>query len=138
MESIAINFRKAQKVQKALIIYEALVQRYKKSRVLMRHHAVPGLTLYLNYAGFLEAADELEKAEEIGKEGLRHGLECCRGDMAGDILANLSLVYGKRGLPEVEETYLRYGYNLICLYDRKDIMVILQKAYQDKFHRDID
>ena len=135
---IAINFRKAQKVQKALIIYEALVQRYKKSRVLMRHHAVPGLTLYLNYAGFLEAADELEKAEEIGKEGLRHGLECCRGDMAGDILANLSLVYGKRGLPEVEETYLRYGYNLICLYDRKDIMVILQKAYQDKFHRDID
>ena len=135
---MAINFRKAQKVQKALIIYEALVQRYKKSRVLMRHHAVPGLTLYLNYAGFLEAADELEKAEEIGKEGLRHGLECCRGDMAGDILANLSPVYGKRGLPEVEETYLRYGYNLICLYDRKDIMVILQKAYQDKFHRDID
>lgn len=135
---MAINFRKAQKVQKALIIYEALVQRYKKSRVLMRHHAVPGLTLYLNYAGFLEAADELEKAEEIGKEGLRHGLECCRGDMAGDILTNLSLVYGKRGLPEVEETYLRYGYNLICLYDRKDIMVILQKAYQDKFHRDID
>ena len=135
---MAINLRKAQKVEEALRIYEALVQRYQKSRVLMRHHAVPGLTLYLNYAGFLEAADELEKAEEIGKEGLRHGLECCRGDMAGDKLANLSLVYGKRGLPEVEETYLRYGYNLICLYDRKDIMVILQKAYQDKFHRDID
>lgn len=135
---IAINFRKAQKVQKALIIYEALVQRYKKSRVLMRHHAVPGLTLYLNYAGFLEAADELEKAEEIGKEGLRHGLECCRGDMAGDILANLSLVYGKQGLPDVEEMYLRYGYHLLCLFARDKVTAILQKAYWDKFYRNIN
>ena len=135
---IAINFRKAQKVQKALIIYEALVQRYKKSRVLMRHHAVPGLTLYLNYAGFLEAADELEKAEEIGKEGLRHGLECCRGDMAGDILANLSLVYGKRGLPEVEETYLRYGYSIVKLYGREEVTNILQKAYKKKYQKDPD
>jgi len=135
---MAINLRKAQKVEEALRIYEALVQRYQKSRVLMRHHAVPGLTLYLNYAGFLEAADELEKAEEFGKEGLRHCLECCRGDMAGDILANLSLVYGKRGLPEVEEIYLRYGYSLVKLYGREEVTNILQKAYLDKFHKKID
>lgn len=134
---MAINFRKDGKVKEAIAIYEALMQSYQKSKVLMQHHAVPGLTLYLNYAGFLEVADDLEKAKEVGREGLRHGLECCRGDMAGDILANLSLVYGKQGLPDVEESYLRYGYYLTCLYDRKDIMMILQSAYRDKFHKDI-
>ena len=134
---MAINFRKDGKVKEAIAIYEALMQSYQKSKVLMQHHAVPGLTLYLNYAGFLEVADDLEKAKEVGREGLRHGLECCRGDIAGDILANLSLVYGKQGLPDVEESYLRYGYYLTCLYDRKDIMMILQSAYRDKFHKDI-
>ncbi|MDE7272166.1 MAG: helix-turn-helix domain-containing protein [Lachnospiraceae bacterium] len=134
---MAINLRKAGKVKEALGIYEDLMQSYKKSRVLMRYHAVPGLTLYINYVGFLEVHNELKKAEVVGKEGLLHSLECCRGDMAGDLLANLSLVYGKQGLPDVEETYLRYGYYLICLYHRKDIMDILHKAYQDKFHKDI-
>ncbi len=135
---IAINLREDGKVKEALGIYDALMQCYKKSRVLMQHHAVPGLSLYINYAGFLEVDNELEKAKEIGAEGLRHGLECCRGDFAGDILANLSLVYGKQGLADVEETYLRYGYYLLCLYDRKNITMKLQSAYQDKFHKEID
>ena len=135
---MAINFRKDGKVKEAIAIYEALMQSYQKSKVLMQHHAVPGLTLYLNYAGFLEVADDLEKAKEVGREGLRHGLECCRGDMAGDILANLSLVYGKQGLPDVEEMYLRYGYHLLCLFARDKVTAILQKAYWDKFYRNIN
>ncbi len=135
---MAINLRKDGKVKEALDIYETLLQRYQKSRVLMRHHAVPGMTLYLNYAGFLEANNELEKAKEIGRKALCHGLECGRGDMAGDILANLSLVYSKQGLPDVEEMYLRYGYDLLCMYNRKEASTILRKVYQDKFHRAIN
>ena len=65
-------------------------------------------------------------------------MECCRGDLAGDILANLSLVYGKQGLPAVEETYFRYGYYLVSLYDRKNEASKLQKAYENKFHKLID
>ena len=132
---IAINLRKDEKIEEALYIYKKLAKCYKKSKVDMRFHAVPGMSLYVNYAGFLEVYNELEKAEEIGKEGLYHCLECCRGDIVGDILANLSLIYGKRGLPEIEETYLKNGYYLICLYGRKDLAIILQKAYEDKFYR---
>lgn len=134
---IAVNLRDDGKVDEALYIYEEMMKRYKKSKAVMRYHAVPGMYLYINYTGFLEVYDELEKAKDIGQEGLRHSIECCRGDMAGDILANLSLVYGKQGLPEVEETYLSYAYYLICLYGRNDIMDILQKAYRDKFHKEI-
>lgn len=134
---IAINLRREGKVKEATCVYEKLMQRYKMSRVLMRYHAVPGLTLYINYTGFLEVQNELKKAEEVGKEGLNHCLECCRGDVAGDILANLSLVYGKQGLPDIEEKYLRYGFYLNDLYDRKSVLCILQEAYQDKFHKKI-
>lgn len=135
---IAINLKEDGRIREAIEIYEELVQCYERSRVSMRYHAVPGLTLYINYTGFLEEHDDLERAEIIGKEGLQHSLECCRGDIAGDILANLSLVYGKRGLPDAEETYLRYGYYLICLYDRENMIDILQNAYRDKFQKEID
>ncbi|MDE6054387.1 MAG: XRE family transcriptional regulator, partial [Lachnospiraceae bacterium] len=135
---IAVNLRRDGKVEEALQIYEQLIKRYHRSRVAMRYHAVPGFSLYINYTGFLEVHNELEKSREIGEEGLRHCLACCRGDMAGDILANLSLVYGKQGLPDVEETYLRYGYFLKDLYKREESLTILQKAYWDRFHRDID
>ena len=135
---IAINWRDAGKVEEALGIYGELMQRYKKSKVAMRYHAVPGLTLYINYTGYLEENDELKEAEVVGKEGLNHSLECCRGDMAGDILANLSLVYGKQGLPDTEEKYLRYGYYLVELYARESLIFVLQKAYEEKFHKSID
>lgn len=135
---MAANLRKAGRVEDAIGIYEELMQCYKKSRVSMRHHAVPGMTLYTNYTGYLEENDELEKAETVGKEGLNHSVECCRGDMAGDILANLSMVYGKRGLPNIEEKYLRHGYYLNDLYDRISGLYMLQRAYQEKFHKCID
>lgn len=135
---IAVNLRKDGKVEDALNIYEELIKRYNKSRVEMRHHAVPGFTLYINYTGFLEVNNELEKAQEIGTEGLRHCLACCRGDMAGDILANLSLVYGKQGMPDMEETYLRHGYYLNILYGNTNHLSVLQKQYRDKFHKEID
>ncbi len=135
---IAVNLRKDGKIEDALHIYEELINCYKRSKVDMRFHAVPGMSLYINYAGFLEVHNELDKAEDIGKEGLRHCLKCCRGDIAGTILANLSLIFGKRGLPELEETYLRYGYYLSDLYNMKSGLNILQKAYQSKFHKEID
>lgn len=138
LNKLAINLRREEKVNESLFIYERMMLYYKKSKVSMRYHAVPGLTLFLNYTGFLEYNNELKKADEIGKEGLKHSLECCRGDMAGEILANLSLVYGKMGMLEMEEKYLRYGYYLIHLYDRRDQLGIVRQAYEDKFHRNID
>lgn len=138
LNHIAINLRKDGKVAEAVQIYEELMQCYKSSKVLMKFHAVPGITLFINYTGFLEAYNDLPKAEEIGKEGLNHNLLCCRGDMVGNILANLSLVYGKQDLPIEEETYLRYGYYLICLYGGETTTGILKKAYMDKFNKKID
>ncbi|MEZ3495914.1 MAG: hypothetical protein K1W38_27395 [Lachnospiraceae bacterium] len=138
LNHIAINLRKDGKVAEAVQIYEELMQCYKNSKVLMKFHAVPGITLFINYTGFLEAYNDLPKAEEIGKEGLNHNLLCCRGDMVGNILANLSLVYGKQDLPIEEETYLRYGYYLICLYGGETTTGILKKAYMDKFNKKID
>lgn len=135
---IAVNYRRDGKVEEALQIYEELIKCYHGSRVAMRYHAVPGFSLYINYTGFLEVNNELEKAQKIGEEGVRHCLTCCRGDMAGDILANLSVVYGKQGLPDMEEVYLRYGYFLNVLYGSTNHLNVLQKEYYDKFHKEID
>lgn len=135
---IGINLRMDNRITEALHIYKELTECYKRSRVLMQHHAVSILTLYLNYAGFLEENNELDKAEAIAREGLLQMIKCCRGDSAGYVLANLSLVYGKRGMPEREEAYLRNGYCIGRFYNKKDAMEKVRTAYKEKFHREID
>lgn len=138
LNKMAINLRFDNKVKEAILICEELMQCFKGSRVLMRHHAVSGFMLFLNFAAFLEVYNKLEEAEAVGKEGLLHSIECCRGDVVGAILANLSLVYWKQGLPELEEVYLRNGYFLNDFYGRKYDHHKLQEAYQKKFHKEID
>lgn len=51
---IAINLRKEDRVEEAVHVYEELMKCYKRSKVIMRFHAVPGMSLYINYTGFLE------------------------------------------------------------------------------------
>lgn len=104
----------------------------------MRHHAVPAFTLYTNLAGLSEELNKLDRAETIGREGLLHDIGCCRGDIAGDVLANLSLVYWKRGQSELEEMYLRNGYFLNDFYNRTKGQYKLAEAYRKKFHKEID
>lgn len=135
---IAINLRNDNKVEEALGMYEELMKCFKRSRVRMRHHAVPAFTLYTNLAGLSEELNRLDRAETIGREGLLHDIGCCRGDIAGDVLANLSLVYWKRGQSELEEMYLRNGYFLNDFYNRTKGQYKLAEAYRKKFHKEID
>lgn len=134
---VALNLRADGYVEDALHIYQQIMQCYGKSRVCMKYHMVPGLTLYLNYAGFLEVNNQLEESEQIAKEGLLNGIACCRGDMGGEIIANLSLVYGKKQMYEMEEKCLRYGYYLVELYERESSRGIIQRVYEEKYHKNI-
>lgn len=135
---MAGNLRSDGKLQEAIQIYEQLMDCYEKSKVSMRYHAVSGLTLYTNYSGCLEENNELERAERIGREGLCHFLECGRGDVAGHLLANMSLIYEKRGLFDIAEKFFRYGYYIAEFYGRNRAVGILREAYREKFHKEFD
>jgi len=135
LNNIAVNMRLDGKLVEALGIYRQIMQYYMRSKVKIKFHAVPGLTLFLNYAGYLEEFDNLEEAEQIAKEGLHHDIRCCRGDMAGGILANLSVVYGKQGMPVLEEKYLRNGYYLLDLYNQEGRKKTISKIYKKKYNK---
>lgn len=137
LNHIAVNLRFDNKVEDAVFIYEELMKCFKRNKVRMQHHAVPAFVLYINLAGLLEALDRLDRSEAVGKEGLLHCIECCRGDVAGSIMVNLSLVYCKRGQPEIEEVYLRNGYYLNDFYGRFEEQYKLMKTYREKFHKEI-
>lgn len=88
--------------ERARRIYEQILAQYAKSHVDEIHHAVSKLLIYMNFAALLSESDDLEKAEEIGKRGIRLAIKCERGDAIGILLANLSCVYETRNLPEDE------------------------------------
>lgn len=138
LNHIAVNLRFDNKVEEAVSIYEELMKCFKRNKVCMQHHAVSAFLLYINLAGLLEVLDRLDRSEAVGREGLLHCIECCRGDIAGCIMANLSLVYCKRGQPELEEVYLRNGYYLNDFYGRFVNQCKLVEAYREKFHKEID
>lgn len=135
---MALNLRYDDRVEEAVFIYEELMKCFKRSRVCMRYHAVSAFLLYINLAGLLEVLDRLDRSEAVGREGLCHCIECCRGDIGADIIANLSLVYKKRGQPALEEMYLRNGYYLNGFYVRHRDQNKLVEAYREAFHKELD
>ena len=130
---IAIIYKNIGKCEETLSIYEQILQKYESSQGLMRHHAIPGLVLYINYVSALEESGDLEKAEKIGQEGICHFLYCKRADTIGKLLANIACIYHKQRLPEREEAYLRNAYLLLKLYARDKNSQVIKPVYEERF-----
>ena len=138
LNQIAYYLRSTERTQEALQIFNQIRERFENSKISMKYHAVPGLTFYINYTGTLEVNNELEKAELIGKEGIDFVILSWRGDIAGEILANLSCVYEKKKLFDLEEECIRYGYYLLSLYNIINNSKFLQRMYQKKYQKNLD
>lgn len=133
LNNMAIAYERDGNYQEALSIYRQIMQQYEDSRVLMVHHAVPGLVLYINYVAVLEELDKLEEAEKVGKEGIIHYLNCKRGDNIGKLLGNMSCIYHKMGKIEIEKQFLMNAYYMFRLYDREKQSELVKKIYTQNY-----
>lgn len=133
LNRIAITYREQNMLEEALHIYKMIQDEYKYSQVEMAYHAVPGLTFFLNYSGFLEDNNELIKALQVSNEGLQFAISICRGDIIGNILVNRSCIYDKTQESVLEEKCLRYGYIFIKMYKRNKIKEKVEKIYREKY-----
>ncbi len=125
----------------ALEIYRQIFNRYDTSIVSNDSHIVPCLLLYVNYAGFLENVGYLDKAQQVGVEGLEVILQCQRGDCASEILANMSCIYERRKKKkdeELAEKCLRYSYFLTEFYKNNQNKRIIGDAYKEKYFDILD
>ena len=131
LNHMAICLRADGKIEEGIKIYKQILDRFDNSMVSNDFHAAASFLIYTNYTGFLETNGELEQAERIGKEGLGVMIKCQRGDVAADILANMSCIYEKPGIKrdtELAEKCLRSSYYLMVLY---------QDPYYEKMIREI-
>lgn len=133
LNNMAIAYEKSGNYKEALFIYRQVMQCYEESKVLMVHHAIPGLVLYINYVGVLEELNELEEAEKVGKEGIVHYLNCKRGDTIGKLLGNMSCIYHKTGETEIEKRFLINAYYMLRLYKRVKQSELVQKVYTQNY-----
>lgn len=133
--------RKLGRIEKALEIYQQILERYHSSVVTNDSHIVSCLLIYVNYTGFLENAGYLDKAKEIGIEGMEVMLQCQRGDCASEILANMSCIYERRKKKkdvELAEKCLRYSYFLTEFYKNNQNKRIIGDAYKEKYFDILD
>lgn len=133
LNCMALYLEHMGRVEEAIQLYEQMLNKYKDSAVLERHHSVPLSLIYTNYTGYLEVNNELDKAERIGQEGIKLMLECQRGDSIAEIIGNLSCVYEKKKDQRRCKLYLEQCYWLLALYDLKNDMHIVQKQYEDVY-----
>lgn len=127
---IAISLRRLDKKEEALEIYRQILEKYEKSMVEKPFHAVPLFLVYVNYVGLLEVSDYLEKSEKIAKEGIAFSLECQRGDIAAEILANISCVYEKKVDTELARLCLKNSFYLLELYQYERECIVLKESYE--------
>lgn len=127
--------------EEVLEIYSQIFNRYDASVVSNNFHLVPCLLLYVNYVGFLENMGYLDKAEQVGIEGMEVMLQCQRGDCASEILANMSCIYERRkmkGDAELAEKCLRHSYFLTEFYRNNQNKKIIGNAYREKYFGILD
>lgn len=132
LNQIAITYREENNLTMALQIYKKLRQKFNQNNVSMKFHVIPGLSLYLNYAAFLEVNNNLDEAEMVSLEALKFVITTGRADIAGDVLVNCSCIYDKRKNFKKEEQYLRHGYKFMQLYDLKVITPVIEEEYLKK------
>ncbi len=135
INQIALICRRKGDCDEAIKRYQAILERYNKSRVAEYYHAIPKALVYLNFAAVLEVADQLEKSETIARKGLHLAMLCMRGDWIAPIITNLAYVYEKRGGREnieLQEQCLRHGIRLLYLFDRKEDGRMVEKIYAEK------
>lgn len=133
LNQIANCLRWDKKEEEAIRIYAQILARYDSSIVSNAFHSVSAMLIYINYTGLLEVIGYLDKAEKIGKDGIRLMLDCQRGDVAGMILANLACVYEKGNTQkdaESAKSCLGSSYYLMDLYLKKRDKAILKEAYE--------
>lgn len=130
---MAISLRRLDRKEEALDIYRQILENYERSMVEKLFHAVPLFSIYINYVGLLEVTDYLEKSEKIAKDGIAFSLVCQRGNIAAEILANLSCVYEKKADTELAKLCLKNSFHLVELYKYKKDCVIIKKTYENMY-----
>ncbi len=138
LNRMALCKKRMGQVEDAILLYEQIQKYYQSSGVLECNHAMSEFIFYINYVGILETADQLEKAEKSGMDGIRLMLECQRGDMAAELLGNLACVYEKKGKKQRSEFCLRYSYQLLILYGHEKDSIAIKEYYEKKYGRKID
>lgn len=138
LNAIAIEYRKMGKIKTALEIYKNIEDKYNHSKISIKLHTMPALTFYMNYAGFLEADNELDKSEIVSRDGLKFIVTNGRADIAGDILVNRSCIYDKEEKTQSEELHLRNGHAMMQLYQLQKITKFIEEIYYKKYNRFLD
>lgn len=135
---MAISLRRLDRKEEALEIYRQILERYKKSIVKISFHAVPLFLVYINYVGLLEVTNHLEESESIAQEGIVLSLECQRGDIAAEILANLSCVYEKKNASKLVKRCLKNSFYLLELYQSEKECSIIKERYETIYNLNFD
>lgn len=135
---MAISLRRLGRKEEALGIYKQILDQYEKSMVEKFFHAVPLFLVYINYVGLLEVSDYLEESEKVAKEGIAFALECQRGNIAAEILANFSCVYEKKADTELARLCLKNSIYLLELYQYEKDCIVLKEAYENIYSIRLD
>ena len=135
LNQIAGGLHEMGKTREAVKIYKKVLEKYKSNGTNLKYHVVPVMLLYVNYVADLEENNQLKEADTVALEGMNFIINCQRGDMASQLLANMSCICEKRQDTITEKRYLRDAYYLNMLYGNINLANVLKQAYEQKFDK---
>lgn len=135
LNQIAGGLHEMGKTREAVKIYKKVLEKYKSNGTNLKYHVVPVMLLYVNYVADLEENNQLKEADTVALEGMNFIINCQRGDMESQLLANMSCICEKRQDTITEKRYLRDAYYLNMLYGNINLANVLKQAYEQKFDK---
>jgi len=132
---ICTLYRKMNQTEKAIAVYRKVVESYQSSKVSERGHYTGYNLIMANLCISLEETNQIEESMQIARQGITQALNCGRGSLLPDFLANLACCFEKMDNKKACGEYLQQAFYMSDMMKNDFFNNAIKKYYEDRYEK---
>ncbi len=130
---ICVLYKQLNQAEKAISVYRKVVESYQSGKASVRGHYTGSSLIMANLSITLEENNQIEESMKVAKLGISQVLECGRGSLLADFLANIACCYEKINDKKACTEYLRQAFYISDMMRNEFLKNALKEYYEERF-----
>lgn len=130
---ICTLYKKMDYTDRAIAIYRKVVESYQSSKVSPRYHYAGNNLILANLCISLEESNQIEESMEMARLGISQELNCGRGSLLADFLANKACCFEKMGNKKACGEYLQQAFYMSVMMKNVFFSNAIKNYYEDRY-----
>ena len=132
---IGVLYKQMNQPEKTINIYKKVVGSYRSSKVSAKCHYTGNNLTLVNLCVTLEETNQIEESLEMTKTGISQVLNCGRGSLLADFLANMACCFEKKGNKKACGEYLQQAFYMSDMMKNEFFSNAIREYYEERFEK---